>query len=300
MSKTSIPASRLLELSSALPRDVSMTILPSSVCPGLGVYAIKKIKKNQILGSYPGSVITDREDAVLRDYFVQWARNPSLEITEIEERLGILLDRFGIKLCNFEAPTHRRQVSTRELTYRDLNWPRLLIALNSYSFQTDKGTLVPNRMSYTGNPIYDLELHMTGGSPLLSGSLTPMLNEAPPWRFENLLTRRIQYPKYNVNVLVEGDSVVFYAQQPVDPGDEMFFFYGPIYDREYPINLKPADCGWDWSDWEGMSTKEKRTTKSFFLQQDRFIFSNHVVKPATKNRLVDMEMTLELLIRSGN
>lgn len=282
----------LKALRKSLPH-LTLAILPSSVCPGLGVYALQRLSKGNILGAYPGHLISDEEDELLRDFIQSCVTLIKGDDERTLKEIDTLKGHFGIELVAQEAQTHRLQNQPRILQLADVDWSRVMTALNNYSFQTDAGTLVPAKISYTGNPIYDIEAHMSGSN---NASLTPMINEAPPRKFVNLLTGKIQNPAYNVDVVVEGHFVVFYSKRVILPGQELFFFYGPIYDRNYPVNLTPQQCGWDRRDWNDMSSSEKKKTKDFFKKQDRFKLGLATMRQ-TKQRKVEMEQTITSLLK---
>lgn len=232
-----------------------MTALPSSVCDGLGVYALKPIAKDTPIGHYPGVLLNDEEHTLMWARLQRWKSAHGAAAVD-RARIAELEREHGLKV---QPPASR---SDR------VNWQGILEALDRYSFLTDdNGTLVPECYAPNGTPLWQPENHRNGEYD----SLTPFFNEAPPGAFINLLTGRVQRSAYHVEVESVGNKVFFQTRQSVAPGQEMFVFYGPFYERDYEVNLDPFDC-----DFAPHTVSEddpdagSREYREFFAQQSQF------------------------------
>lgn len=284
-----MPLSRLGQLSRALV-GLNFTVLPSSICPGFGVYALKKIPKNTYIGQYPGSLISDDADTHMRDLLRQWRTEDS---STDDDKIRILKRYFNISIESTLPQRFRYdKISKMEKsTNTSVNWRRVLIAIYSYSFQTDEGTLVPSRISYSGLPIFNLDVHET---QVDNSSLTPLINEAPPGTFKNLLTGRPQRPFYNVDVTIEGDKVIFFTKRSIPAGNELFFFYGPSYTRDYDIHMEPKNCGWGQKDFD--NEEDPSSSIDFYEEQKKFHEKEGILSFITTSRRDDMRLNLKQIL----
>ena len=282
------------QLSKALA-PLMMTVLPSSVCPGFGVYALRRIPIGTIIGEYPGQLITDEDDTLLRELLHMWKSEskPSKD----KERIALVADRFGVEIVPYLPATQRYQAAQRMPAGSTVNWRSVLKELYAYSFQTDAGTLVPSRISFTGAPLYDMDAHEESGD--YSG-LTPFFNEAPPGRFQNLLTNKTQNSVYSIDVSVEEHHVYFYTKRNIMPGSELFFFYGPSYDRKYPINMLPEKCGWGLENWENSDEEEKTYNRKFYENQRKFRKPIGVQNLANSKRRLEMTVNCNILLAGSS
>lgn len=287
---------KLSKLAEALG-NLPMTVLPSSICSGFGVYAMTKIAKNTIIGEYPGSLITDEADVVLRDLLRLWRQTND---AETERRIKILKDNFGISMEPLLPQRFRKQsfisIPNLQGTKPQVNWNRVLVTIYGYSFQTEQGTLVPSRISYTGSPLFDMDAHE---KTLDCSSLTPFIDEAPPGSFKNLLTSRVQKPFYNVDVVVKAKQVIFFAKRSIPAGNELLFFYGPTYNRNYKIHMHPKNCGWGPQDFYDEDEEEKEASRSFYVEQSHFEEEKEVLNFVESSRRHEMKMNLKRLLSAS-
>ena len=271
---------------------LELTVLPSSVCPGFGVYALRRIPRGTILGEYPGLLISDRADSMLRRLLRGYAReaDPSADAG----RAARVQQYFGLSIEQALPPRWRRHATLPLAQDAPIEWRRVLDTVYAYSFQTDCGTLVPQRISAAGPPLYDMDAHEKGDT----ATLTPFINEAPPGKFRNRLTGNLQSPLYSVDVRVERERVVFYAKRTILPGSELFFFYGPTYYRKYEINMLPAQCGWGQSDYDDADDEERQATVKFLRRQLRFQPPEGLSGFINDQRKLEMKVNIKRLLRT--
>lgn len=282
--------SRVARLTKALD-PLAMTVLPSSVCPGFGVYALRRIPIGTVIGEYPGQLITDDDDTLLRELLSIWSEEPSQ--AQDRERVSLVQSHFGVSIEPWAPAKQRQRPLERMSAGSRVDWAGVLKTLYAYSFQTDNGTLVPSRISYSGAPLYDMDLHE---ETLEYDSLTPFFNEVPPGRFKNLLTGKTQNSVYNMDVTVDGHHVYFYTKRNIMPGSELFLFYGPSYYRKYPINMLPEKCGWGPEDWESADEEEKSLNQKFYEKQKKFKQPIGICHLSDSSRKDEMERNYNSLL----
>jgi hypothetical protein len=283
-----MPAPKLTRLAKLLPNS-SLCVLPSSVCPGFGVYALRKIPKNTLIGQYPGSLITDDADDHLRDLLRIWRNEDS---TQDHSKIRILKRYFNVSIERLLPQRFRYQTPMPLGSDVAVNWRKVLITIYSYSFQTDSGTLVPSRISAAGPPLFSLDQYEASPD---DSALTPFINEAPTGTFRNMLTCRTQRPFYNVDVTIEGEHVIFFTKRSIPAGNELFFFYGPSYNRDYPIHMAAANCGWGPKQYEEEDEENKALTAEFYDQQREFKETTTILNFITQVRKKDLQLNLSAI-----
>jgi len=284
-----MPNQRVVVLAEALA-PLALTVLPSSVCPGFGVYALQRIPSGTVIGEYPGLLISDRADSMLRRLLRGYARDP--DRSSDAGKAARLKQYFGLSIEPAQPPRWRRHAAQPLPPDAPIEWRRVLDTVYAYSFQTDKGTLVPQRISTAGPPLYDMDAHEQSGD---YGALTPFVNEAPPGKFRNLLTGQVQSPLYSVDVRIELEHVVFYTKRTISAGSELFFFYGPTYYRKYEINMLPAQCGWGPDDYDDADDEEREATVKFLRRQLIFQPPKGLSGFINDQRKIDMKINIKRL-----
>lgn len=263
---------------------LKMTVLPSSVCDGFGVYSLKKIPSKTIIGKYPGVHLEGEGYDDCFDYVDDWAEKTNTDIKKDQRRRKKLKKYFGIEIVNCH-PTQKRFLPPQKYKNKVADWASISKEIERYSFMTKTGTLVPKTISSEGEVILDPDHHVCGDY----GSLTPYFNEAPNYHFVNLLNGKTQKNEYKIDASVRSDYVVFETCREINPGEEMFIFYGPIYKRNYKANIHPDDCNFDDNMVDDDdSWAESSSYKKFFREQSEYMCDDTPgVSISRKNQMDD-------------
>lgn len=193
---------------------------------GLGLYSNRSFNEGDFLELfYPGQYLKGDTYDELNDVLVNATNTPPSNDEELRTFLRGLKKRYGIML-------HK----ANEDTTSQPNWDAIYDTFIEYQHAAQGGMIVANdyvwetgKIWYRNDPSY----------------FPVFFNEPPPYKyFWNNYKKAYQLSRPNVFSLTAGKKVKFYAAAPIEVGDEMLLCYGPVFGREYDINLsKVVGCG---------------------------------------------------------
>lgn len=203
-------------------------VSPTSVAPtevaGNGLYSLKRFAVGDLLPAiYPGRNLGTDEmggKAEFEEFNKEMAKLTQLTS---RQRRGVRLESVLTRLKNVWGITlHNRT---------DEDWPNLNV-------------IYDNLIMYRFNNTYLTDYNWDGtihepDNPVLAPIF---MNEPPPYdTFGNLLTGKYQVSQANVESYTDADGTIrFRVVAPIEPLDEMLFYYGASYKQKYEINLDRA------------------------------------------------------------
>lgn len=215
-----------------------LQVLPSSVTgAGFGVYALAPFKKGSVIPVFYRGIVSDpKTEDFLLDIVNRFESGEKITTKDTEK----LLRQFKISINDVKLSKDKNYLvfSDEKKDSSDINWPNVLSSYYNYAFETPKGLLVWPVYDYAGNPVLNWK------NP---NDYALFFNEPPPCQnYYNRLLQTTKKTKVNVAAKqTKSGAIGFEAIEDIEPGEELFICYGPLYaQREYKINMdKDFGCG---------------------------------------------------------
>lgn len=219
-----------------------LVVLPSSVSPGLGLYARAAVPRGGFLGRYPGACMSEKTFSALFKVLQQYATSPGGE--DNATRMTRLREGWNLRIVPFisvrdktgqlsYAPADQKLLGTRG----SIDWQSLLQTLKDYCFDNLNTGKITVPLVYSQNG----HLYVDPNDPKVS---LFFVNEPPPAKtFHNLFSAKAQEVKVNIRADCT-DGEIRYWSLGMKAGDEGLMTYGIHFARPgYEIHMGVQNGG---------------------------------------------------------
>jgi len=252
----------------------SLLVLPSSVCPGWGVYALEAIPQNTVLAKYHGLKISDVQYKTLYQV-VQEDEKTDQEKIDALEKIGI-----SIRDEKQKTKLYQRTISRPPRLDKEIDWDAFMDSVGCYAFERRDGYIIPENYNQKGQVLFSLDNYLDEDDYT---GVSIFVNEAPLFPFVNLLTGQTQKPKYHVRASKQDDDIIFVSDVDILAGEEIFLYYGYDYHRDYLPS--PTTEYFDVNDFE----PEQRN------EYVKLLINPPVLTQPTSKRVEEMRVQIDIL-----